>query len=384
MGFGLRIKILLKNMETFESPQTIKKRILFIITRGDLLGGAQIHVRDLCKRATLDGYECLVACGQEGMFTEMLKALSIPYYIISALKRNIDPLQDIRAIKQITKLIWQTKPDLISCHTAKAGMVGRFAGFITGVPTIFTAHGWQFAEGISSLQKIVVLAIEYICAQLSKKIIVVSEYDYRLALVYHITSLKKLILIHNGMPDLPYIPHKTIAQPELVMIARFQEQKDHNTLFKALALLKAEPWHCTLIGDGPLFDHYKQEAVQLGLDSRITFTGQITNVQDYLQKSDIYLLISNWEGFPRSILEAMRATLPVIASDVGGCKEAVIHEATGYIIPRGDVAQLKIALQKLLQDSDLRKRMGNAGRIRFETYFEFEQMYKKTKAIWES
>jgi len=371
-------------MEQFESYKTIKKHILFIITRGDLIGGAQIHVRDLCKRATLDGYECLVACGQEGTFTEMLKALSIPYYIISSLKRNIDPLRDIKAIRQIISLIQKTKPDLISCHTAKAGMVGRFAGFLTGVPTIFTAHGWQFAEGISSLQRIVVLAIEYICAQLSKNIIVVSEYDYRLALAYHITSLKKLVLIHNGMPDLPYTPLSDTTQPELVMIARFQEQKDHSTLFKALALLKEEPWHCTLIGDGPLLDHYKQEAVHLGLDARIAFTGQITNVQDYLQRSDIYLLISNWEGFPRSILEAMRAGLPVIASDVGGCKEAVIHEETGYIIPRGDVAQLKIALQKLLQDSDLRKRMGNAGRIRFETYFEFEQMYKKTKAIWES
>lgn len=361
-----------------------KKTILFIITRGDLIGGAQIHVKDLCRRATEDGYHCFVACGQEGIFTKMLKELSIPYTTVPALKRNIDPIHDLLAILQVRKIIKKINPDIISCHTAKAGMVGRIAGFFCRKPTIFTAHGWQFAEGISTLQKWFVLAIEYICAQLSKKIIVVSEYDLHLAVHYHITSKNKLVLIHNGMPDVIQKKKKSSKIPELLMIARFQEQKDHPTLFKALSSIKDQPWHCTLVGDGPLLNDFKQEAVKQGLDLRIDFTGQITNVQDYLEKSDIYLLISNWEGFPRSILEAMRTGLPVIASDVGGCREAVIHGETGYIVPRGDVEGLKGFLVALINNAELRYSMGAAGRKRFETYFEFEVMYKKTKNVWES
>ncbi|MCX7655152.1 MAG: glycosyltransferase family 4 protein [Treponemataceae bacterium] len=373
------------------------KKILFVITRGDLMGGAQVHVRDLAAVARHEGYQCLVACGQKGIFTNLLQEQLIPYIIIPSLKRNIDPVADLRATIQLIRIIRREKPDLVSCHTAKAGLVGRLAGFLTGTPSLFTAHGWQFAEGIAPLQKLFVLTTEFMCARLCKKIIVVSQYDYFLARHYHVVPAVKMQVIHNGMPDTRdrEIHHSPLSssrvrmfsppgQVELVMIARFQEQKDHPTLFKALAALHKYSWHLTLIGDGPRMAWAQEEVRRLGFAERVTFTGQIPSVTEYLQKADIYLLISHWEGFPRSILEAMREGLPVIASDVGGAQEAVLHGTTGFLVPRGHVESLIDHLKTLLENPELRQRMGHAGRIRFEQHFTFEVMYRQTKAVWEA
>ncbi|TCW60517.1 glycosyltransferase family 4 protein [Treponema sp. J25] len=377
-----------------------QKKILFVITRGDLLGGAQVHVKDLARAAQQDGYQCLVACGQKGIFTDLLENQQTPWVALPALQRSINPLLDIKAIIQLIRIIRKEKPTLVSCHTAKAGLVGRVAAFLCGVPAIFTAHGWQFAEGISLVQKIFVLSTEYICARLCKKIIVVSEYDYQLARHYHVVPATKMKIIHNGMPDtLPPEKFTEFSQGkgsssigngpedtrpiELVMIARFQEQKDHPTLFKALADLQDLPWHLTLIGDGPRMAWAQQEVQRLGFANRVTFAGQQKLVTEFLRQADLYLLISHWEGFPRSILEAMREGLPVIASDVGGSREAVVHGETGFLVPRGDVTRLTMNLRELLENPELRYRMGKAGRKRFVQHFTFEHMYQQTKIIWE-
>lgn len=378
-----------------------QKKILFVITRGDLLGGAQVHVKDLARAAQQDGYQCLVACGQKGIFTDLLENQQTPWVALPALQRSINPLSDIKAIIQLSRIIRKESPTLVSCHTAKAGLVGRIAAFHCGVPAIFTAHGWQFAEGISLVQKLFVLSTEYLCARICKKIIVVSEYDYQLARRYHVVPATKMKIIHNGMPDTHTFGERKVAETpqkneapsisnrpqdtqtvKLVMIARFQEQKDHPTLFKALADLQDLAWHLTLIGDGPRMSWAQQEVQRLGFANRVTFTGQQSSVIEFLRSADIYLLISHWEGFPRSILEAMREGLPVIASDVGGSGEAVIIGETGFLVPRGDVVTLTRYLRKLLENSELRYQMGKAGRQRFVQHFTFEHMYQETKKVW--
>jgi glycosyltransferase involved in cell wall biosynthesis len=100
-----------------------------------------------------------------------------------------------------------------------------------------------------------------------------------------------------------------------------------------------------------------------------------------LAAADIFVLASLWEGFPRSILEAMRAALPVIASDVGGVREAVTPD-TGLVVPARDMAALTDALQKLLADASWRHQLGSAGRTRYEAEFTFEAMLRKTLKVW--
>src|SRR3954470_23222452 len=123
------------------------------------------------------------------------------------------------------------------------------------------------------------------------------------------------------------------------MTQRFKSQKKHHTLLRPLAVL-AGAWQLDLIGDGPLLPQAQLLAGELGLKDRVRFWGQRMDVETLLATAQVALLVTNWEGFPRSILEAMRAGLPVVASRVGGITESVLEGETGFIVPRGDVEGL--------------------------------------------
>jgi len=374
--------------------------ICFLVTRGDSIGGAQIHVRDMAIALKADKHEVTVLTGTPGLLTDQLDSSAIPWIHIPALIRSISPLKDLKAIVSVCIWLHRLKPDLLSCHTAKSGMIGRIAAFISGVPVIFTAHGWQFADGIPKKQAMAVLIIEKLVAPLCRRVITVSDYDFTLALRKKAVNPKKMITIHNGLPWRDYQNNinlgteavspidevygkSDLKQPcRLLMVARFQEQKDHPTLLKALVGLKGFNWLLELVGDGDGMDGLKEMAFELGLDSRIEFSGQQYDVPERMDRADIYLLITNWEGFPRSIVEAMRAGIPVISSDVGGCSESVHSGKTGYLVPRGNTEVLRKRIRELIIDQKLRQRMGRIGRVRYESDFTFRKMYEKTVAVY--
>jgi glycosyltransferase involved in cell wall biosynthesis len=165
------------------------------------------------------------------------------------------------------------------------------------------------------------------------------------------------------------------------MIARFNQQKDHATLLQALRNIPN--LHLDLVGDGPNLPAAKVLTKKLGLEHQVHFLGFRRNVTDFLAKAHIFTLISNWEGFPCTTLEAMRAGLPVVVSDVGGAAEAVLEGETGFCIPRGDVHRLTQCLSRLAQDAALRSQMGQAARRHYEQTFTFSHMFKKTFHLYQ-
>lgn len=359
-------------------------KIAYLITRFDAVGGAQIHVRDLATHLLAEGHEAHVLGGGGGDYAEQLAARGIAVHNVPNLVRPVSPYDDALAVKNLRSVLRKLRPDLISAHSSKAGLLGRLVGRSLGIPTLFTAHGWSFTEGVSPRESTFYRLAEKGAAPLAARIITVSEYDRQLALHHRIAAPEKLVAVHNGMPD---VPPDLRARPEeepvrLVMVARFQEQKDHATLFRALAALTSLPWELDLIGDGPLEESAKRLAVELGLGQRVRFHGLRNDVAEWLAGAQVFLLITNWEGFPRSILEAMRAGLPVIASDVGGISESVVEGETGFLVPRADVGTLRERLSVLLRDPQLRERLGAAGRTRFEAHFTFERMLEKTLEVY--
>jgi SAM-dependent methyltransferase len=155
-------------------------------------------------------------------------------------------------------------------------------------------------------------------------------------------------------------------------------------VLRALSGLKDLDWQLELIGDGPLRGQLEALTQSLDLTSRVTFLGFRRDVPERLAEAQVFLLISKWEGFPRSILEAMRAGLPVVASDVGGVQESVVDGTTGYVIPRGDTVRLRECLRKLITSAELRASMGAAGRARYEDKFTFDRLVERTTKVYES
>lgn len=362
---------------------TDSRALLFVITRGDSIGGAQIHVRDLAAGAARRGHRVAVAVGTPGPFLDLLKQAGISSFVIPGLGRNLDPVGDLRAILGLRGVIRRWKPDLVACHTAKAGLVGRLAAWWSGVPAQYTVHGWQFADGISPVQRLLVLAAETLLARVTRMIITVSEYDRKLGLRFRVAPADRIVTVHNGMPAEGEPPAPGVSPTvRLVMVARFQPQKDHGTLFAALDRLADLPWSLHLVGDGPDLARWRTWVRDRGWETRVVFHGLSLNVPGILARSDIFVLASRWEGFPNSILEAMRAGLPVVATGVGGVSEAVVEGVTGMVVPPADPERLAGALAQLLADRTLRQKWGARGRERFESEFTFERMLDKTEAVW--
>lgn len=358
-------------------------KLVYVITRGDDVGGAQIHVRDLCSALAKKGHTVHVITGQTGKFTTLLQEAGIPFHTIESLVHPLHPLKDARALFELVRLLRDLKPDLVSSHSSKAGVLARLAGRMTGIPVVFTAHGWSFTDGVGPAKKRIYRAVERLVAPLSSKIICVSNFDQEIARQHGIASTEKLIAIHNGMPSSSAFPQAEPARSPIraVMVARMDQQKDHPTLFRALQ--KVPDVKVDLIGTGPKQAELEQLASKLGIEKQVRFVGYQSQVSALLGEYQLFLLISNYEGFPRSILEAMRAGLPVIASDVGGSKEAVLDGVTGFVVPRGDIELLADRLRTLAQGPALREAMGRSARARFVEHFTFDAMLEKTVGVYQ-
>jgi glycosyltransferase involved in cell wall biosynthesis len=360
-------------------------KICFVLTRLDEFGGVQIHIRDLCMWYRSLGHTPIVIYGHDGILSEFLTHEGFELYHVPEMERSIRPFKDAKATQKIIEILKAIQPDLVSCHSSKAGIVGRLAAYFCNIPVIFTAHGWAFTTGIPAFQAFLYRIIETLAAKITDHIITVSEFDRDLAIKYKVCPPQKVTSIHNGMPDRPMIRsnNSQADRVRLLMVARIAPQKDHELLFEALSECLDLNWNLDLIGSGD-DSELRKLAEHLGILERIHFLGERSDVPHILDtRADIFLLISKWEGFPRSILEAMRAGLPVIASDVGGSRESVRQGETGFVVPARDKKSLVDALRHLISDPALQEKMGHEGRRVFEQHFTFQAMASKNLALYQ-
>ena len=359
-------------------------KIVYIVTRADPVGGVQIHLRDLTGALQGLGHSPTVVTGGTGPLIDQLRAQGTPAISLRHLTLPISPMRDVLALGEIRRVLKALRPELVAVHSSKAGILGRLAAKSLGLPVLLTAHGWNFTPGIPPFEAACYRQIERLAGPLASKIVTVSEFDRQLAIKAGIASGERIVTVHNGMPD---VAPKLRAQPggpapRLVMVARFGPQKDHATLLRALVGLQDFPWTLDLIGNGPLMSQMQALTAALGISERVRFHGQRLDVEQILAQSQAFLLTTNWEGFPRSILEAMRAGLPVVASSVGGIGEAIQDGETGYLVPRGNVDVLRHRLAGLLTDPALRVRLGTQGRRRYEEHFTLGHLVNKTLAVY--
>jgi glycosyltransferase involved in cell wall biosynthesis len=212
-------------------------RIAYIVTRSDTVGGAQVHVRDLAVSLRNRGHEPVVLTSGGGPYVDALRAAGVETISLKHLSAAIRPIADLRALGEIRSALKRIRPDLVSTHSSKAGILGRAAARALGIPVVFTAHGWAFTPGVPRRRAELYRWIETMASPLASRVITVSEFDRQLALSRHVVSAGRVTTVHNGMPDVePRLRADAGRSPvRLAMIARFEPQKDHATLFRALA-----------------------------------------------------------------------------------------------------------------------------------------------------
>jgi glycosyltransferase involved in cell wall biosynthesis len=361
-----------------------KFHVAYVVTRGDDLGGAQVHVRDMAKAMRAQGHEATIICGLRGDLTDQLEAQGVPFRSLPHLVRPIHPAKDLSGLLELRRALADVRPDVVSLHSSKAHMLGGLAARMLGLPVLITVHGWPFAEGVPAARRRFYAFYERLAARLATAVVTVSQEDLDLARRHGITAKGGIAVVHNGMPDdARRRDHDRASTPvRLMMVGRHVPQKDHPTLFHALAKLRDKAWTIDLIGSGPNEGKNRTLARELGLAERVRFLGYRTDVPDRMAETDVNVLISNWEGLPRSIIEAMRAGLPTVASDVGGNRELIADDRTGYLAPRGDADAVAHRLAGLIDDRRRRQALGANARRSFEQSFTFGAMFDNTLAVY--
>jgi glycosyltransferase involved in cell wall biosynthesis len=358
-------------------------KIAQVIAVSDYIGGDQTHVLALVGGLTARGHDCVVLLGPSGgVFAGQLKELGIAVRIIPSLYKPLHPVRDLRALVELVFALRRLKPDVIAAHTSKAGFLGRMAGYLLRVPTVFTPHGWSIVDRATGKIKKGYCVLEKIAGLLGSNIIAVSHSEQEIGRLSGITSPEKILVVYNGIADVAESADRKVDPPTIVMVARFQKQKDQRTLIRAVTRIADRPWRLQFVGSGPLLPQMKEFARSAGVLDRIEFLGERSNTQDILAKADIFVLSSLWEAFPISTLEAMRAGLPVIVSDVGGAAESVIDGTTGFIVPRSRDDLMAESLSVLLRDTALRERIGRNGRKLFLEKFTLNTMVESTLDIY--
>ena len=361
----------------------MQTKILYILTKPDL-GGVSKYLLELinCFPENFEPY-FIMSC--PGYFSEELEKLGYKKNIFFVPMTNsiINLPLHIKSNIETFNIIRKIKPDLIHCNSTTGGIVGRICGTLTFKPVIFTAHGWAFTDGISKSKQIFYKCLETLLAFFTKKVICVSDYDNKLA--QNIMPKNKLITIHNGIADVEVIYKKENFSDDklrMIMISRFCPQKDPYTLINAVGELGNSNIELDLYGYGEELSAVL-DTIQKYSGQNIQYKGEIFNVTSVLKNYDVYCLISNWEGLPIGIIEALRAGMPVIVSDVGGCSEEVVDGENGFVIPRKDKEKLKEKIKFLYVNKPLLAEFSKKSCRLYESEFTADKMCQKTFKLYE-
>lgn len=364
--------------------QNMKKRLLYFITLSEI-GGAQKVVyqliRNFCKT-----HKIYLVCPPNGQLLQWVQDLDSDVEIItlSSLKREISLVNDLLVFFKMIFILKKERIDILHCHSSKAGLIGRFAGWLAGTKNIiFTVHGWssyvtqnRFAKGIYDFS-------EKLASLISTSIVCVTDKDRKYALDQIKIKCKKLHVINNGIDinyaQIPYLRNELgIDEGKIIIgtVARLSVQK--NPLFTievySEILKKNEQVIFIWIGDGPLKKQCYELIEKNGIGKSFILLGDRTDVEYLIPDFDIFSLLSDWESMPLSILEAMAAGLPVLASDVGGIRELVQDNINGVIIKNKDLYETREQIYSILADKQKRIVFGDNSRKLFLEKFTEDKM----------
>ncbi|WP_265633304.1 glycosyltransferase family 4 protein [Cupriavidus cauae] len=373
--------------------QAERARIAYLITNSEI-GGAQAHVATLLE-ALGERVEAIVLAGGDGPLLPAAEALGARTVRLSRLDNALSPLRAIAALRELMKALRQADPDLIHAHSAKAGALGRIAGWLLGIPVVYTVHGFGFKPAAPRRQRLAARVAEWLLAPLTARLICVSEAERELARSLPLPA-RRIAVIHNGIGDVPERAEPGAPMHRIVMVARFAAPKRPDLLIRAFAKLaemaesaeRAEPGdgalaRCELViaGDGPQLPAMRALAQRLA-PGRVVFTGNVAAVPALLASAQAFVLASDHEGFPLSILEAMRAGLPVVATDLPGIREQLDEGRCGLLCAPGSVTALADALTRLAGDATLRTSLGTAARERWALHYGVAAMADATWSIY--
>jgi glycosyltransferase involved in cell wall biosynthesis len=361
-------------------------RILRVIARMNL-GGPAHHVALLSEGLDSKRYETLLVCGEVGRGEEEHTGHDVPVQRISTLGPDIRPLQDIRALYRLIRLIRSFQPAIVETHTAKAGMLGRtaarFARRRRRPVVIHTYHGHVLQGYFGPLRTRFFTMLERALARISDLLICVSSATRDELVELGVAPRSKFAVVPLGLdlepflslrltPDLPFREEIRARAEDVVFTytGRLVPIKRPDLMLRAIALAREEgnPVRLAVVGDGLLRPQLEDLARELGCEDAVTFLGYRRDLVHIAAGSDAALLTSDNEGTPVALIEAGAAGRPAVSTRVGGVSDIVV-DGTGLLAPPGDARAVAGQIGSLCADAALRRRMGARAREHVSSRF---------------
>lgn len=361
----------------------MKKRLLHIIPTLDQ-AGAEKQLSLLARgldRGEFDTQVCVLT--RTGPLAAELEAAEVPLWPIEK-RWKLDPL----ALRRLVRLIRRLQPDLVHTWLFAGNSYGRAAALRAGVPHLVATERcvdtWKVGHEF---------AIDRQLARYTDKIVVNSS-GVRDFYVAHQLPAEKFVVIPNGIgPAKPPTRTREDLLAELALppdaklmgaVGRLWPQKRIKDLIWVTDLLKVirPDIHLVIVGDGPQRDRLERYSHVIDIEDRVHFLGHRSDVPELMPHFDVLLLASGYEGLPNSVMEAMAAGTPVVATDIPGNRDLVVDGETGFLVPLGDRGEFAKRVQHLLDDAELAQRLGEAGKQRITEHFSIDKMVGAHAALY--
>jgi glycosyltransferase involved in cell wall biosynthesis len=337
----------------------------------------------------------VIGASAAGPWVEDLTAWGIRHEAVAHATRSVSVSDDVLALGELVRLFRRLRPDIVHTHNPKPGIYGRVAARLAGVPVVVnTVHGLYASPDDPLLRRAVVYGLERAVSVCSQAELVQNVEDVAVLERLHVPA-RKLHVLGNGVDLVRFQPRpaeaSTVRQTLGVrdhqvvagVVGRLVWEKGFAELFEAARRLRHTRPEVVVVVVGGTDPAKAASLTQADLDlarteAGVVFLGERRDVEALYPGFDLFVLASHREGFPRAAMEAAACGLPVVASDIRGCRQVVDHGTTGVLVPARDAVALADAVGSLAADSALREAMGRAARVRAEQEFDERRIIART------
>jgi glycosyltransferase involved in cell wall biosynthesis len=371
--------------------------VCHLITKLEL-GGAQQNTLHTVSHLDPGRFRAVLVAGEPGLLDDEARTLAgVEFHQIPSLVRGIRPLSDLRALLALTVFLKRLKPAIVHTHSSKAGILGRAAAWLAGVPiVIHSIHGFGFTRYQSAVVRRTLIAAERLAARITTRFFSVSEANRQLGIGLGLFPESRCAVIRSGV-DVAAIRRIEVdttakkrelglepGRPVVGMVAPMKPQKAPLDFVRVAAKVAARKpaAQFLFVGDGELRGAMETEIARLGLDQSFRLAGWRRDVPAIMRCLDVFALTSLWEGLPRVYLEALASGVPVVGTRVDGAAEIVRDGVNGYLLAPGDINGMADRVLALLGNPTLAADMGRRG-ASLPPEFDIHDMVRRQEQEYE-
>lgn len=368
-----------------------KIRLLHIV---QCAGGVDCYLRMLLTHMDRGRFVQILVCSSDYSKNDYQDL--VDEFIQVDMCNSLSFRKDVKVIFQVRGLIKSRQPDIIYCHSSKAGGIGRIANIGTGIPLVYNSHGWAFNMKDTGMKSSVYLWLERLLSPLTSQYVTISNYEKQSAIQHRVVKADKMKVIFNGI-DLDavdkVVKSSTVTRvslniPEeaylIGMVGRISKQKAPDVFIRVAISLKEifpDAWFM-IVGDGDQRGEVERMIKENGLEGRVVIIGWVDNPAAYSCLFDQAVLLSRWEGFGLVLVEYMKLGKPIVATEADAIPDLITDHENGLLVPVDNVEQAVNAIMEIRNDVCLKNKLIENGMLRAHAFFYVQRVAREHESLF--